>query len=90
MRSARVLISGFVQGVGYRQFVRKVASNLNLKGWVKNLPDQRVEACFIGSKENIKKAILECKKGPFLAEIEDVEVEWNSSSENLNSFEIIR
>lgn len=88
---ARVFVSGFVQGVGYRHFVRQKALELGLKGWVKNLPDGKVEALFIGSKENIEKAISQCKKGPFLSEVEDVGVKWEDSApENLGSFEIIR
>lgn len=89
MKAAHVFITGFVQGVGYRQFVKKIASNLGLKGWVKNLPDQRVEALLIGSKENIEQAIAECKKGPFLSEVENVEVDWRPSLEDLDTFEII-
>ncbi|HZJ18131.1 MAG TPA: acylphosphatase, partial [Patescibacteria group bacterium] len=47
---AHVIISGFVQGVGYRQFVKKEASELSLKGWVKNIDRGRVEALFKGKK----------------------------------------
>lgn len=87
--TASIFISGFVQGVGYRHFVLRQAQYLGLKGWVKNLPDKRVEALFIGSKEDIEKAIKECKKGPFLSEVENVEVAWDSSLESLDSFEVI-
>lgn len=90
MKTAKVLISGFVQGVGYRHFVRKTASNLNLTGFVRNLPDKRVEATFVGTKENIEKAIAECRKGPFLSEIDNVEVEWKDFPESFDSFEVIR
>lgn len=88
--NAHVFISGFVQGVGYRQHVKKIASELGLKGWVKNLPDRRVEALFLGDKKNIEKAILKCREGSFISEVEDVEVDWGSPSEDLSSFEIIR
>lgn len=89
---AHVFISGFVQGVGFRQFVFRQAQNLRLTGWVKNLPDNRVEAVFCGSKESIEKIIAICKKGPFLSEVKDVDVIWDSDSsmkEKYNSFEII-
>lgn len=89
MKTARVLISGFVQGVGYRHFVKNTASKLGLKGWVKNLPDRRVEALFVGTQENIEKAIKECKKGPFLSEVEDVETEWIDSTESFDDFKIV-
>lgn len=89
MQQARIFVSGFVQGVGYRHFVRKKAQGLGLKGWVRNLPDRRVEAVLQGSKESIEKAIAECKKGPFLSEIEDVQVEWKDEQTRLLEFKII-
>ena len=54
---AHVFISGFVQGVGFRQFVKRSAIKLGLTGWVKNLSDNRVEAVFAGTKEQIEKTI---------------------------------
>lgn len=88
IKQARVLISGFVQGVGFRHFVRNKALELGLTGWVQNLPDGRVEAILQGSKEKIEEMIRFCRKGPFLAEIEDVEVVWEEAKEKLSSFEI--
>lgn len=73
---AHVFISGFVQGVGFRHFIRKEAGKLGLWVSVQNLPDGRVEALLEGEKENIDKMIALCRKGPFLAEVEDVVVEW--------------
>ena len=86
---ARVFISGFVQGVGFRQFVLQQAQDLRLTGWVKNLSDNRVEAVFAGSKENIEKAISACRKGPFLSEVKDVDVIWEDDyKETYKSFEV--
>jgi len=95
-------ISGFVQGVGYRQFVKKNAIRLGLKGWVKNLDRGRVEALFSGKKETIEKAIEICRQGSFLAEVKDVKVEWvrpqtpkrsdcgqEDKDTDFNSFEIV-
>lgn len=89
MKKAHVFISGFVQGVGFRHFVRSKALDLRLTGWVRNLPDGRVEAVFQGSKENIEEMIRLSRKGAFLSEIENVEVEWEEESKELTSFEII-
>lgn len=86
---ARVVISGFVQGVGYRHFVRSNAQKLGLTGWVKNLVGGRVEALFQGSKENIEEMIELCRKGPFLAEVEDVWVEWKETEEEFSDFKVI-
>lgn len=89
MKTVHVLICGFVQGVGYRHFVRSHARESGLTGWVKNLPDGRVEAVFQGSKENIEKMIELCRKGSFLAEVEDVDVEWKEMEESFSDFKII-
>ncbi|MEK7534472.1 MAG: acylphosphatase [Patescibacteria group bacterium] len=79
MRYARIFISGFVQAVGFRQFIKINADRLKLEGWVRNLPDGQVEAVFQGSKEKIKEMIVLCKKGPFLAEVESVDVVWEET-----------
>jgi len=86
--TARVFISGFVQGVGFRQFIKQNALKLGLTGWVKNLQDNRVEAVFVGSKENIEKMITLCRKGPFLSEVKDVETIWEDINEQLEGFEL--
>ena len=89
MKTARVFISGFVQGVGFRYFVKKNAQDLGLTGWVRNTPDGRVEAIFQGRKEDIEKLISLCRKGPFLSEVKNVEVKWEEAGDKFESFEII-
>ena len=89
MKTARIFISGFVQGVGFRYFVKKNAQDLGLTGWVRNTPDGRVEAIFQGRKEDIEKLISLCRKGPFLSEVKNVEVKWEEGSDKFESFEII-
>ena len=86
--TARIYISGFIQGVGYRQFIKKIAWQIGLTGWVKNLPDGRVEALFSGSKDKIEKAIEECWEGPFLSEVKSVDVEWVGDNQEYKDFEI--
>ena len=91
---AHIIVSGFVQGVGYRYFVKKTAKNLNLNGWVKNLPTDkivkgRVEITLVGLKEQIEEAIKIFRKGPFLADVKDIKTEWEDKTPDLNSFEII-
>lgn len=93
MSKAQVFISGFVQGVGFRQFIKKSAEEREVKGWVRNLPDGRVEAVLQGEKENIEKLIKLYRKGPFLAEIKNVDVFWQDNQrgkEYFKGFEIIR
>ena len=82
-------ISGWVQGIGFRQFIKSYANELSLTGWVKNLPDGRVEAILQGRTEDIDKMILLCHKGPFLAEVKSVEVE-KLPDQKFESFDIIK
>ena len=87
--TAHVFVSGFVQNVGYRQFVRGIARQIGLTGWVKNMPDGRVEALFSGSKDKIEKATEQVWKGPFLSEVKSVDVEWLGDKESsFTTFEI--
>jgi len=85
---AHLFISGRVQGVSYRWFTRDIAYELKLTGWVKNLPDTRVEAVFEGDKESIEKAITICRQGPSGSLVRDVEVIWEEQFEDFGDFEI--
>ena len=89
IREAQIFMSGFVQGVGFRQFVRKSAEQTGVKGWVRNLEDGRVEAVLQGEKEDIEKMIQLCNKGPFLAEVKSVDVIWEDGKEQFDTFEIL-
>ena len=86
MKQCRILIFGFVQGVGFRHFIRSKAGKLGLTGWVKNLPDGTVEAVIQGDKNSIENLIDLCKKGPFLSEVEEVEVRWDKTIDKFKEF----
>jgi acylphosphatase len=83
-----LFVSGRVQGVSYRWFVYDIAHTLNLAGWVRNLPDTRVEAVFEGNREVIEKAILKCRQGPPASRVADVDVTWENGIEDIADFEI--
>ncbi len=83
-----IFVTGRVQGVFFRAFTREVAQSLGLKGWVRNLPDGRVEAVFEGKKELIEEAIKKLKIGPPAARVEALETDWNEEPENLPDFRI--
>ncbi|MBZ0155272.1 MAG: acylphosphatase [Alphaproteobacteria bacterium] len=85
---AHLLISGRVQGVYYRGFTEEVAHSLGLKGWVRNLPDRRVEAVFEGERDAVEQAILKCKQGPPAAHVTGIDVTWEEPMEGLKDFEI--
>lgn len=88
MTDAHLIIKGFVQGVGYRKWARKMAQENGITGWVRNLPDGSVEALLQGEKEIIEKLINDYKKGPFLSEVESVDVVWEDEKEKFSDFTI--
>ena len=86
---AHIFIKGFVQGIGFRGFVRSHGRKLGLTGWVQNDPDGRVEVLAQGPKDKLQILINLCEKGPFLSEVKSVEVSWQEKEENFASFEIL-
>ncbi len=88
MKQAHLFISGSVQGVGYRQFVKSNARKLGLTGWVRNAEDGGVEAVLQGDKERIEQMIAFCKQGPFLSEVKQIGFEWEEGEEKPNDFTI--
>ena len=88
MKQVHVFISGVVQGVGYRYFVKANARTLGLTGWVRNAEDGGVEAVFAGEEKVIEKMIELCRKGPFLSEVKNIGFEWEEGEEELFEFTI--
>lgn len=86
---AHVWISGRVQGVGYRFSTVEQANKLGVSGWVRNLPDGRVEAVFEGSREAVEEIIRWCHKGPRSAVVKDVAVVYEEP-DGLQGFETRR
>ncbi len=82
----RVLISGLVQGVGYRAATVQMAQALRLGGWVRNLADGRVEAVFEGELAAVEQAIAWCHQGPPAARVSRVEAR-EEPYEGLSLFE---
>ncbi|HNI74891.1 MAG TPA: acylphosphatase [Accumulibacter sp.] len=75
MEKRRLVITGLVQGVGYRQALIGVARRLTLTGWVRNRRDGSVEAMIAGSAEAVAALIDWARRGPAGAEVEHVAVE---------------
>ena len=67
-----LVISGQVQGVGFRYWMRNLAINYNINGWVKNISSGDVEALVIGQEIDIQKLIKQCKMGPNSAVIQNI------------------
>ena len=71
----RFLISGRVQGVGFRFFAQRTAARENIHGWVRNLPDGRVEAAAEGDEDAIARFEAALRHGPPGARVEDIDIE---------------
>jgi acylphosphatase len=85
---AHLIISGRVHGVFYRAFTEDAAHSLELKGWVKNCSDGKVEALFEGEKEKIEKAIALCYKGPPAARVNNIDVKWEDFKSEFDTFSV--
>ena len=71
-----MVVRGRVQGVFFRAETERRARSLGLAGWVRNNPDGTVEAVFEGDRERVESMVDWSGRGPALAEVEGVEVEW--------------
>ena len=87
---ARVLVSGRVQGVCFRAFTRDEASLLKLRGWVRNLPDGRVEFVAEGPREDVDTLIAWSHRGSPYGWVDNVEVHWEEAREEPAGFRIGR
>ena len=74
MVARRYIVKGRVQGVGFRYFTHRVAQEVGVRGWVKNLPNGTVEVCAEGDMEPMEQFLSRINKGPSLGFVEAVEV----------------
>jgi acylphosphatase len=81
-------VSGRVQGVNYRAFVKREALRLGLTGWVRNLPDRRVEVVAEGEEEQVERLVQLCEEGPPLAIVRNVEARREPLTGSFSSFSI--
>lgn len=89
LRRVHVFVTGQVQGVGYRISTSRAAETLGIQGWVRNLPDDRVEAVFEGTPDSVAEMIRWCHQGPRSAVVTDVAV-TDEEPESLQGFYVRR
>ena len=70
----RVIVDGRVQGVGFRQSAAREAIRLALQGWIRNLPDGRVEAVYEGTRDAVDEMAAWSRRGPSWAMVTDMSV----------------
>ena len=83
----RVLVSGCVQGVFFRSATERMATALGVDGWVRNLPDSRVETVFEGTRPAVTAAVEWTRTGPIHARVDSVDV-VDEEPEGLSGFRI--
>ncbi len=70
----RLVISGRVQGIGFRYSCRRVAESAGVAGWCRNLSDGRVEAALEGEADAVERVVAWCRRGPSHAIVTDIDV----------------
>ena len=85
---AHVFVSGRVQGVFFRTETKYKADSQGVKGWIRNLPDGRVEAVFEGEEDTVKTLIEFCKRGPPGARVVNVDLVWEDFTGEFDGFKI--
>jgi len=85
---AHIVVSGRVQGVFFRSETQDEARRRNVTGWIRNMPDGRVEAVFEGEKDKVEDLVEFCRRGPPGARVTRVEVVWEDYIGEFKSFSI--
>lgn len=76
MRARLVVISGRVQGVGYRDWMVSTAQTLGVEGWVRNIHGGGVEALVYGETDAVEELLRACRRGPRFASVSRIEESW--------------
>jgi len=87
MKTQHLLIRGRVQGVWFRESMRREAERLGVTGWVRNTPDGAVEAVVQGPAEAVDALIEWTRSGPPMARVDGIEIEASETHDQLNEFE---
>lgn len=84
----RIVVRGKVQGVFFRDYVKKEAEKMQLTGWVKNTDDGAVEIVAEGDKSCLRQFIVLCEKGNPLSTVTKIDYDWEEYSGKFNDFYI--
>lgn len=86
---AEIIVSGLVQGVGFRFFVRRTVDEIGgLTGFVRNLFSGEVQAVVEGDRKNIERLFARMKRGPRSAHVDTAVIEWEKPGNGFSSFEV--
>jgi acylphosphatase len=85
-KTAEILVSGYVQAVGYRLYTKRYADQLGLTGSVQNLTDGNVRVVASGAEEDLARFIERLREGPRAAIVKDVKVTWQKGEKTFRQF----
>jgi acylphosphatase len=89
MTTMHILVSGIVQGVGYRAFCQRVAEKLKICGWARNLADGRVEVLAVGDAKQMDELQKELLKGPRASKVLALEAKEIAGARQIERFSIV-
>ena len=89
MKKKHIVITGKVQGVGFRYWLYQIANEKNVYGWVKNINTNEVEAIFLGEEKKVDEIIKLCRKGPTSSNVMSVKIEDYQQEYTNKSFDIL-
>ncbi len=87
-RAAQIFVQGRVQGVGFRHFAKQRAELHQIRGFVRNLVDGRVEVVGVGSRPAIKALIEDLQRGPPASEVQKCQIQWRTEPNFFQNFSI--
>ena len=83
-----IIVSGRVQGVGFRYFTKNKAEERGITGWVRNLSDGRVEVLAYGPESDLEQFMQVLKEGPLGSKVSELHSQWLPQKEDLTKFTI--
>ncbi len=83
------VVTGRVQGVGYRDFIERYTHEHNLTGWIKNKSDGSVEVVIQGTPDELKDCIEILNQGSLLAKVDSLAVDWRTPARQYDEFKIM-
>lgn len=86
LKQLQAIVHGLVQGVFFRKNTAIAARELQISGWVRNLPDGTVEVLAIGTEEQLEQLLLFLSESPGQSRVTDVDVNWSSAKEEFRGF----
>ena len=89
MKKLNIVITGKVQGVGFRYWLYQIANEKNVYGWVKNINTNEVEAVLLGHKKDVDDIMTLCRKGPTSSNVESIKIENYQQEYSKKSFDIL-